>query len=358
MTSDNNGFSNNPFMIGYDDSIFEGDEDLGFRFPEGKLISSKGFVPLEEIVEKAGLRTGYPTFLNMGDSSTSGWNSNKTFKGNNYPNAPFFNYKTYSDLLEEELFANVINGGVPGYTSNQGKKYLELLLKTFSINDVKIDYVTIYFGNNDCTYNQYEDKVRLDRKIPSKNSTGERVTVEDYKINLRSMINTCRDYGIKPILIIPPVHYDWEPGIRADKHREESLEVLRNLNNNLLARELEKARSLYGQYKYKQSCEADRVLPRLKLAYRKALLQIARKTRTDFIDVQSQIPLTNNTDYFADYCHPLEKVNQMIVDKIKEIRNKDLSYRPILRRIKLFLIKEPKEKPISEPSFDVYSGLW
>ncbi len=347
-----NGFSDNPFMIGYDNRIFEEDESLGFRFPEGRLISSKGFVSLKEIVE--GVRGGYPTYLNIGDSATSGWDSNRTFKRNQNPNAPFFSYKTYSTLLEELLFANVINAGVPGYTSYQGRKYLELLLKKLSRSGIKVDYATIYFGNNDCTYNRHEDKVRLDAKIPSESSNGERVSLDDYKRNLKSMIETCRDYGVKPLLIVPPIHYDWEPGIRADRHREESLEVLRNLGNSQLAQELEKARVLYEQSKFEQSCETDRVLPRLKSAYRKALLEVARENRTDLIDVQNQIPLTDNSDYFADYCHPLEKTSQMFIDRMREIRNRDLFHKPILRRIK-DLFRDIKKKPTDGPSPDIYT---
>lgn len=356
MTNKNeqNGFSENPFMIGYDNRIFEGDETLGFRFPDGKLITSKSFAPLEELVRD--VRTGYPTFLNIGDSSTSGWDSNRTFRGNQDPNTPFFSYKTYSTLLEEQLFANVFNAGVPGYTSNQGRKYLESLLKKLSRSGVKLDYVTIYLGNNDCTYNQHEDRVRLDAKMASESATGERVTVEDYERNIRSIVETCRDYGVKPIIIVPPIHYDWEPGIRADKHREESLEVLRNLGNSQLAEELERASVLYKDGKYEQSCETDRVLPRLKVPYRKALLRVAKQTGAALIDVQSQIPVTNNDEYFADYCHPLEKTNQMIVDRIREIRYRDLFYKPLSRRIKDFFgFGSTKKKPTDGPSPDIYT---
>ena len=71
--------------------------------------------------------------------------------------------------------------------------------------------------------------------------------------------------------------------------------------------------------------------------------------------MQSQIPLTDNDEYFADYCHPLEKVNQMIVDRIKEIRDRDLFYRPILNRIKDFFTRESKKKPTDGPSPDIYA---
>ena len=352
-TNKTDGFSDNPFMIGYDNRLFKGDETFGFKFPDGKLVTSKSFVPLEEIIRE--VRAGYLTFLNIGDSSTSGLDSNRTFKGNQDKNAPFFSYKTYSTLLEEQLFANVFNAGVPGYTSHQGKKYLELLLKKLLRRGVKIDYVTIYLGNNDCTYNQHEDRVRLDAKIPSESSRGERVSVEDYKRNIGSMIETCRDYGIKPILIVPAIHYDWEPGIRADKHREESLEVLRTLYNSKLAEELEKARDLYKQSKFKQSCETDRVLPRLKLAYRTALFQVAGKMRIDLVDAQSQIPLTANTEYFVDYCHPSEKTNQIFVDKIREIKGRNLFHKPIATRIKEFFRKNTKEQQTGGSSPNSYT---
>jgi lysophospholipase L1-like esterase len=357
MKSEDNGFSNNPFMIGYDNRIFEGDDNLGFKFPGDRLISKEGFVELDKIIIKVMKNTGYPVILNMGDSSTSGWDSNKTFKGNENLNAPFFNYKTYSDLLEEQLFANVINAGVPGYTTYQGRKSLEILLKRLATEEVKADYVTIYFGNNDCTYNQIEDKVRIDRKKPSSRNRGERVSLADYKRNIKSMIKTAREYGVKPILIVPPVHHDWEPGIRADKHREESVEILKQLGDSPLAKELQTAKGLYIQGKYRQACEKDRVLPRLKEKYRKALICLARETKTCMIDIQGNIPLTDNSDYFADYCHPIEKTNQMIVDRFIKIRNKDIFHKPFLSKIKDWfkILYQENIKDAGRPPKDTYT---
>ena len=93
---------------------------------EGKLIGKNSFVPLQEIV-KAAKSHGGKIVLNLGDSSTSGWNSDMVAAGGG---TPFFTYKTYSDILSEKgLF--VINAGVPGYTSLQGKFYLKRLLSTF-----------------------------------------------------------------------------------------------------------------------------------------------------------------------------------------------------------------------------------
>src|SRR3989344_4395017 len=175
------GFSDNPFMIGYDNRIFERDEELGFRFPGGNLVGDRDFISLDSVRQEVKCRTGYPVILNIGDSSTSGWDANKLSKGSQEASAPFFTYSTYSDILRANpLFQNTINAGVPGYTSLQGRKYLERLLRQFAKTGLKVDTVTLYFGNNDGTYNKVEDKVRLDGKMESNDSRGERVSLEDF----------------------------------------------------------------------------------------------------------------------------------------------------------------------------------
>ncbi len=329
-----NGFTYNPFMIGYDNQLYEADDMLGFRFPERKVISSKGFASLKEVSIRLQGQTGYPHFLNLGDSSTSGWDSNKAYKGNPNPLSPLFNYKTYSDLLEETIFARVINAGIPGYSSYQGKKYLEQLLREIYRNNARVDYVTLYFGNNDGTYNLVEDKVKIDGKKPSLESRGERVTARDFEKNMSEMIETARDYGTKPIIITPLIHYDWEPGIRSDKHIGESLDILNSLGDCELRQELERARNLFSSGKYKEAVESDRVLPRLKTDYRKAIYRVSKRLEVDMIDLQSEIPLTNNSEYFADYCHPLEKANEMIANSLRQMWLKDRFRKSLKERIK------------------------
>lgn len=356
MNSQSEIFSDNPFMIGYDNRIFEGDSDLGFRFPQGKLITSNGFCSLEEIIEQIKRNTGYPIILNVGDSSTSGWNSDRTFKGNKDINSPFFTYKTYSDLMREQFFANVINVGVPGYTSLQGNKILLKLLKSLARFGITPDYVTIYFGNNDGTYNQHEDKVRLDFKKKSPENKGERVIVEDFKKNLTQMVDITRDYGAMPILIVPPVRYDWEPGVRSQVHRDEFEEALMNANS-YLKQEVETARKLYFRGKLILATELDRVLPRIKSRYRKSILQIGRQTRTRVIDIQSQIKEGNS--YFIDYCHPNERTNQLIIDKFKEIMDREMFRKEHPNLIysffkKCFVSKHKKEDNSGLPT-DIYT---
>lgn len=327
MKSSLGGFSDNPFMIGYDNQIFEGDEDLGFRFPQGLVIDRDYFCSLDELVERIKRNTGYPTILNMGDSSTSGWNSERTFKGNTNVHAPFFTYKTYADLTREQLFANVINAGVPGYTSLQGRKRIGVLLKTLAQQGITPDYTTMYFGNNDGTYNQYEDKVRIDYKPSSKGNGGERVSVVDFMNNMANMICTIREYGSRPILIMPLVRYVWEPGVRSRAHKDEFEDALMHVVSPLQKKILQ-ARILYSQGQLKNAVECDVVLPRLKLRYRRALLQIARKNSVPVIDVQKKI-MDDNT-HFVDYCHPNERTNQIIVDEFKRIRHSDISRKRVL----------------------------
>ncbi|MFA6888342.1 MAG: GDSL-type esterase/lipase family protein [Candidatus Woesearchaeota archaeon] len=360
MNSEINGFSNNPFMIGYDNKLFEGDNGLGFRFPEGKLITSTSFSTLDDIIVSIKSRLGfpnlgYPIILNIGDSSTSGWNSNNVFRGNLNPLVPFFSYKTYSQLMEEKLFASVINAGVPGYSSYQGKRFLEYLLRRIIPEGIILDYVTLYFGNNDGTYNQYEDKVRIDGKKSSYHSVGERVTTQDFEKNINDMIQLCREYDIKPIIIVPPVRYFWEPGIRSQVHRTESIEILEKLGDCQLANELQYARDLYQHRKYALACEIDRVLPRLKYRYRKALIHVAKVTKTDHIDVQNKISL-DAEDYFVDYCHPIEQTNQMIIDAFQKIRMVDLRYKSTLRQRLSAFFSSGSQGNGSPPS-NIYAGI-
>lgn len=311
-------FSRNPFMMGYDSRIFERDKELGFRFPEGRLISSNNFANLEEVVSS--IEEKDSVFLNMGDSSTSGWNSDMVFKGQKDPNAAFFTYQTYSDMLGRQTNCVAINAGVPGYTSYQGKKYLKRILEKTSSMGISIDYVTLYFGNNDCTYNEVEDKVQLDKEKPSKTNTkGYRVTLQDYQKNMSDMIQLCRDYGAKPIIIVPPRHYDWSPGVRSTLHKDEFCLALKSLRNRDTKKDLLISLDEYKKGNYKSATQYDRVLPRIKEEYVSGLKKIAEDTKTEFVDVQEIIPLTNNSRYFSDYCHPIEKTNQYIVDGINKI---------------------------------------
>lgn len=307
-------FSRNPFMMGYDSNIFEADDDLGFVFPDHKLITSNNFSTLQNIISL--FKPSDVIILNLGDSSTSGRNSNKICKGAKDPTAVFFTYKTYSQLMEEQGEQKVINAGVPGYSSLQGKKYLEMLLKKLSKNNILVDYVTIYFGNNDSTFNEIEDKVRIDYKKSFLNKTGFRVEIGDFKKNIYNIIEITKEYGALPIIISPLINYNWEPCIRSPKYKQEFEEAILKIKDKGIKTKITQAINCYKRGNLKKAKELDLVLPRIKDKYRKALFEVASKNDVLLIDVQEKIPFTNTKKYFADYCHPIEKSNQMIVDKI------------------------------------------
>lgn len=307
-------FSDNPFMMGYDNRIYRRDHSLGFAFPGRRLITPTGFKPLQKIIQD--IRFGDRVVLHMGDSSTSGWNSNNVHAGNKNPHAPFFTYKTYAQLIKEQSAVMSVNAGVPGYSSLQGKKYLEQLLQAFAGEGRDVSWVTLYFGNNDATYNNIEDKVRLERKRATPNNDGSRVSIGDYRRNLRDMVETARDYGAEPVFIMPVVRYDWQPGLRSLSYAdefEEALEKLARLNKKV-KQDLERARVEFEAGNYEAALALDRVLPRIKLLYQEALQDITHEMHVPLINVQAAIPRTDNGAYFVDYCHPLEPTNQLIAD--------------------------------------------
>jgi len=311
--SNNTGFSDNPFMMGYDNRMYQADSELGFVFPDGKLVGSKKFVNLDSILRR--VKKDDVVVLNLGDSSTSGWNSNKVYKGVKNPYAALFTYATYSQILEEEYEIKIINAGVPGYSSLQGSKYATKLLKTMTQAGVFADAVTIYFGNNDSTYNRHEDKVRLDYKIPSTQNML-RVSPKDFEKNIQDIIETAKDYGTRPILIMPLINYHWEPGIRSIHYKKEFHEALRTLKDSKVKNDLFKAIDYYQKRKIEKAAELDFVLPRIKKRYIAALEKISKQQHIPLIDIRKNIPRANTSKYFADYCHPLEKVNKILANRI------------------------------------------
>ncbi|MFH1222436.1 MAG: GDSL-type esterase/lipase family protein [Candidatus Micrarchaeota archaeon] len=316
------GFSHNPFMIGYDCDLFEYDKDLGFRFPEGKMIGKDGFVSMEQVIENI-KSSGKKVILNLGDSSTSGWNSNNVSK-NNKNSKPFFTYRTYSDILAEKSDFYVINAGVPGYTSLQGKLYLKKLLAVLENAGIKVDYVTIYFGNNDSTWNVLEDRYKINDGEPKSYAYGvfkdllhqvKRVSEENFKTNIEEMIMTTKTYGARPIVIVPSVRYHWKPGLRSELHEEEFWFAWAKVSP-AIKDDLRKAIPLYEQERYLEAYELDNVIPRIKPGYLAALKRATEKQAVALVDTQGSIDEKKVSRYFVDYCHPTEKLNEIIVEKI------------------------------------------
>jgi lysophospholipase L1-like esterase len=189
-------------------------------------INSRGFRDKEHAIKKD---KNVFRILCLGDSSTFGLRVERD--------------ETYHALLESKLNKEssqkrirfeVINAGVPGYSSCQGLTLYKL--KGFKY---KPDIVTFYLGGNDLGRNFYLsdkeimqnnvpvavkviinnlllklDSYRVLRKLIMNMSTGHknnseenvpRVSLDDYKENILELNRLCRKNGSVLVLISPPV---------------------------------------------------------------------------------------------------------------------------------------------------------
>ncbi len=214
--------------------FYKKDSNLFWRFRPETHIDSRQFSNLTYDINSRGLRgpeiepTDTKTrILALGNSCTFGW-------GVAYTN-------TFTSLLQEKLNASVggdlyqvINAGVPGYSSFQGRRLLPQLM------DLHPSAVLIMFGWNDhfpaghkirdsqqqmppgivlsfqnllsrlklyqflrkalLSVSEDRQELRLDDL-----SLTRRVTRQEMGENLREMIQLTRNEGAMPILLIPPV---------------------------------------------------------------------------------------------------------------------------------------------------------
>lgn len=331
------------------ESPFVADPFLGHTMPPGKdFIGEKDYEGIDSIVALA-KKEGKKIILNIGDSSTSGWDSNivtqnRIRKAQNQPLLPaLFAYKTYSDYLREKLEGQyiVVNAGVPAHTSLQGSKRLFKLLQRFQKESIEIEYVTIYYGNNDSVWDHnrqdkewvgkkwYHFFKRLFKKSTNNNSIITRVSPKDFIENIETMIKTCYKYSLKPILIEPITPIYWEPGTRV---LNEKLERKNYAGAKEVYRLLDDALSIWSkaieQKEYtplkrlalEEAREKDYVVPRIKKPHLVALRRVAEKTGVPYI----QIDLDRTEDdirYFIDYCHPINDANVKIAENIFNLIN-------------------------------------
>lgn len=359
-----NPFAHNPIIaMQVSEGTFAYDSELGHRLaPPTWHIHNEGerfFVgrtemqTLDEVIE--GIDTNKQIVLHLGDSSTSGWDSNQVTKNRFWRDVaresftgvvPFFQYPTYADMLA--LHYNSINAGVPGYTSSQGARYIKQLLEEFEEKGVHIDYVTIYFGNNESVWNaNSQDKYVL----PGSNNLKlidaaktllapfaiiQRVDVADYKENLKEIITTCRAHDVEPILIQPIIPKYWYPGNRAKGQEREVWEAMYRNKSDKAIDDLEEAIILYneavrmylraGNQEQKETAgelfvqaqNLDFMVPRIKQAYVHALHEVAAEMNVPLVNAQDHIPI-DDREYFVDYCHPLEPANKLITNMIIEV---------------------------------------
>lgn len=278
--------------------------------------------------------------LNIGDSSTSGWDSdvvteNRTRVEQNLPlKSAFFNYKTYSDYLRELLGEEyeVINAGVPAHTSYQGLERLKGLVAEFKKNGVHIDFVTIYYGNNDCVWEVNREDIdwiqKKDSKIKTENHVITRTNAENYEKHMKELVNFCLEQNIKPILIKPLIPLYWKPGTRV---KNEELPRREGLGSELVYELLDEATELWeialkhpaSILKVKlleEAKEKDFVVPRIKKRFIHKLKKVSETTGAPLVNIELDY-MVDDGKHFVDYCHPVGEPNYLIAKELKRVIN-------------------------------------
>lgn len=304
-------------MVGYDNRLFDFDPELGYIFPNDQIVGETGFVNFADKIVELKKRGGKYLVLNLGDSATSGWNSDKVYKGCPDPTTALFSYKTYSDILAAKLGVDVINAGVPGYTTYQAKKQLAKILKNLAQENVFVDYITIYLGNNDCTYNGLEDKARIDYKAASGEEILARVSEKDFRQNYAEILNIIAEYGATPIVLIPASNYKWRPGLRSKKYPDELERQRQEIGDEKIKRLFGEAETAYQSGDYELALEKDVLLPRIKKSYKSVLTSFPQNILS--VDTQNLVQDEND---FVDYCHPGESMNERIAEAISRMLTK------------------------------------
>jgi lysophospholipase L1-like esterase len=150
------------------------------------------------------------------------------------------------ESMRRGLDAEVLNTGVPGFTSYQGRRYLEEYGWAF-----EPDVVVVTFGYNDCsgargggkrTFSEelvLSDKefgdsrrppspwacVRMAQRLRSTETVAidlddprqkQRVSVEEFRDNLRSIVADCRARDVVPVLVVWPLRSQSGPDVPSD----------------------------------------------------------------------------------------------------------------------------------------------
>jgi lysophospholipase L1-like esterase len=184
--------------------LFQQDEELFWKtIPNTDFTNAQGFRGEQDIPVVN--RNGAIRILVLGDSCS------------------FLGRKLYVDFLYDQLTKDypetrfeIINASVPGYTSFQGRKVLEGLMR------YKPDYACIYFGWNDhwILPSGYADQfhydlihsiklVQLARIMWARvtDMRNYRVPLDAYQANLSAMVKELKDNNVVPILIAAPSGY-------------------------------------------------------------------------------------------------------------------------------------------------------
>lgn len=347
-------FAHNPIIKKQADQVdlFERDAKLGHRLKGGSFVGvySPGLVFLKQIIEDP-RRKGRIVVLNLGDSSTSGWDSDvieenaERLKRGKKLRSPFQGYKTYSDILAEDSRLYVINAGVPGFSSLQGARYLRRLLDEFKRVGVHVDVVTVYFGNNDSAWNgNIKDRYQLPEsglqlhllRVVDQAAwwfrVVTRVTASEYAGHIREIIGVCREAGVHVIPLEPVVQRVWQPGLRTRVRKDEVEKLLTGLRGTEVKNLLVHAQELFSQgmralsageidrarQLLEQAREEDYIVPRIKEGHMRALHEVADREGVTLVSVKEKVPL-NDSAFFRDYCHPVDPANRLFADALMAI---------------------------------------
>lgn len=215
--------------------VYEKDTELFWRFRKGFVTQSKMFSYLNYRINAHGVRgpeiielkQGY-RIIALGNSCTFGW-------GVYYADTWVYRLQ---ETLKRELRRGdieVINAGVPGYSSHQGKIYFSEELLSLSP-----DMVLVMFGWNDhwkagrgisdarqrmphwliIEVQNLFSKLKLyqllrkivlsstekERLVALDDMSGERrVSGQEFYDNLKSIVRLARENKIQPILLVPPI---------------------------------------------------------------------------------------------------------------------------------------------------------
>jgi len=241
--------------------VYKKDCDLFWRFRENKNISSRRFSHIDYQINSYGIRGPEISkdksdirILALGNSCTFGW-------GIPYKQTWVSSLQNFIGTRTDNS-VDVICAGVPGYSSHQGKIFFEKELL-----NLDPDIVLIMFGWNDqwvagqgitdaaqetpseliiCIHNllspfkiyqavrkivlkvfENEKEVRLDAIGPQN-----RVNIDQFYMNLRSIVKTAKKNNIEPILLIPPVasleiYFDEDVSVLHTKHENYQNEIRR-----------------------------------------------------------------------------------------------------------------------------------
>jgi hypothetical protein len=327
---------------------------------KGDFVGETGYVSLEDVVKEV-KSSGKGVVLNIGDSSTSGWDSDmvavnreiKHRKGTSYDQEkdaifPIFNYRTYSDCLRDVLGNRfiVVNAGVPTHTSLNGLRRIKELFRDFWRSGISIDYVTTYYGNNDSVCNgNVEEKYRkgligkVKRMLRSDDEIVTRTSIEDFRRNMRDIVRYCKKRKATPIIIEPATPLYWEPGRRVKRKIEfdeddaairATISAVRGHYNQArhywetANRIIAGDENPVGDFNraiefYEKAREMDYITPRIKSDHLQELREVSQTEGVSLVQIEVPRDKNDGKDgegYFGDYCHPIERANKLYAEKI------------------------------------------